>query len=68
MRGRTLKIEGFLVGKPYVDTVFDDFMRKTYGDQKWLPEALTPELVRPLQASCTSSLRPHALAAEGRIH
>jgi hypothetical protein len=63
VRGRTLKIEGFLVGKPFVDTVFDDFMRKAYGDQKWLPEALTPELVRPLQASYTRSLRPHTLEA-----
>ena len=57
-RGRTLIMEGFLVQKAFLDTVFDEFMRSKLGDDKWKPEALTPELVRPLQAFAHAALYP----------
>ena len=58
VRGRTLAIEGFLVGKAFVDSVFDDYMINKVGPEKWQPEPLTPELVRPLQAFAHAVLYP----------
>ena len=58
VRGRTLAIEGFLVGKAFIDSGFDDYMINKLGPEKWQPEPLTPELVRPLQAFAHAVLYP----------
>ena len=62
VRGRTLAIEGFLVGKAFIDSTFDDYMITKLGQEKWQPEPLAPELVRPLQAFAHAALYPEDAA------
>lgn len=52
------RIEGYLVSKVFQDTAFDEYMKKKIGDNQWVPEVMTPELVRPLVAFAHATLYP----------